>query len=146
MVELTKLVLSEMIQGNEGRILMFGSLAAFQPIPVIASYCGTKAFVTNYTHSLINKLRDTKVTDTLLVPEETNTAGASDSKANHMESADDPRHVAQRDYEAMIKGEHRPYGSTKVKLMVDVGQIILNEIITDVTRRLIEKAQLIVDF
>ncbi|CAF2644461.1 unnamed protein product [Rotaria sp. Silwood2] len=68
-----------------------------------------------------------------------NEVGASDSKANHMESADDLRYVAQRGYEAMIKGEHRAYGSTIIKLMVGAGQVILNEIITEVTRRVIEK-------
>lgn len=63
-----------------------------------------------------------------------NKADASETVANKTESADDPSDVAQRAYQAFLKGEHHVYGSTKVKLMVGVGQIIPNELVTKVTR------------
>ena len=48
--------------------------------------------------------------------------------------ADDPSDVAQRGYDALFKGEHRVYGSTKVKLMVGVGHVLPNELVTKMTR------------
>ena len=72
-VELTKLILPGMIERNEGRILMLGSIASFQPNPLLACYAATKAFISNYTDALINELKDTKVTATLLVPGITDT-------------------------------------------------------------------------
>ena len=68
LVELTKLFLPEMIERNAGRILMLGSLASFQPCPLMACYGATKAFIGSYTDALIEELRETKVTATLLVP------------------------------------------------------------------------------
>jgi short-subunit dehydrogenase len=73
LVELTKLILPEMIERNEGQILMLGSIASFQPNPLLASYGATKAFIANYTDALIDELKDTNVTVTLLVPGVTDT-------------------------------------------------------------------------
>ena len=77
MVELTKLILPEMIQRNDGRILMLGSIASFQPNPLLASYAATKAFIASYTDALINELKGTHVTATLLVPGVTATVSDS---------------------------------------------------------------------
>ncbi len=76
LVELTKAVLPEMIERNEGRILMLGSIASFQPNPLLASYAATKAFIANYTDALIDELKDTNVTATLLVPGITDTVSS----------------------------------------------------------------------
>jgi short-subunit dehydrogenase len=77
LVELTKLILPEMIERNEGRILMLGSIASSQPNPLLASYAGTKAFIASYTDALIDELKDSKVTATLLVP------GVTDTVSSH---------------------------------------------------------------
>ena len=45
------------------------------------------------------------------------------------------------DDEALIKGEHRAYGSTKVKLMVGVGQVLPNKLITKAARTFMEEAK-----
>ncbi|CAF1311234.1 unnamed protein product [Adineta steineri] len=139
LVELTKLVLPEMIERNEGKILMLGSIASFQPNPLLACYAATKAFIANYTDALIEELKHTNVTATLLIPGITDTdffnkAEASETKANKTDTADDPADVAQRGYDALMKGDHRVYGSTKVKVMVGVGHIIPNELITKATK------------
>ncbi len=73
LVELTKLVLPEMIKRNDGRILMLGSSASFQPNPLLANYAATKAFIANYTDALIDELKDSQVKATLLVPGPTDT-------------------------------------------------------------------------
>ena len=73
LVELTKLILPKMIERNSGKILILGSIVSFQPNPLLVSYAATKAFIANYTDALINELKDTKVTATLLVPGVINT-------------------------------------------------------------------------
>lgn len=52
---------------------MLGSVASFQPCPFMACYAATKAFIDSYTDALIEELKDTKVTVTLLVPGVTDT-------------------------------------------------------------------------
>lgn len=72
-MQLTKLILPTMIERNYGRILMLGSSASFQPNPLLANYAATKAFIASYTDALIDELKETKVTATLLVPGPTDT-------------------------------------------------------------------------
>ncbi|UJR21595.1 hypothetical protein I4U23_024677 [Adineta vaga] len=59
-----------MIERNEGKILMIGSISSFQPNPFLASYSATKAFISNYTDALIQELKHTNVTATLLISNE----------------------------------------------------------------------------
>lgn len=65
-------------------------------------------------------------------------AGGSKTVLNTLNALDDPKEVAQRGSDALIKSEHRAYGSTKVNLLVGVGQVIPNEIIAKITRLLME--------
>ena len=59
---LTSLLLPPMIERKFGRILNVASLAAFQPIPSMAVYAASKAYVLSLTESLSEELRGTGVT------------------------------------------------------------------------------------
>lgn len=124
------------IERNHERILMVGSSASFQRNPLLAKYAGTKAFITSYTDALIDELKETKVTATLLVLGPTNTVrftsvcelhslfsffkeffrrtGANKDFLESMKMLDDPKDVAQRAYQALLNGDHRVYGSAKI--------------------------------
>lgn len=52
---------------------------------------------------------------------------------------DDPADVAKRAYDALMNGNHRAYGSLKVKLMVGAGYVLPNEVITKVSHYLMEE-------
>ncbi|CAF1497377.1 unnamed protein product, partial [Didymodactylos carnosus] len=135
LVHLTKLYLSEMLQRNEGKILQLGSVVSSVPAPLQAVYSATKAFVSNFTDALINELKDSKVTMTLLSPGQTQTdffnkAHASDTKIAQPDSTDDPEKVAERGYKALMKGQHHEYGSTMRKIQVGVSHILPNELTT----------------
>ena len=76
MVELNVLgltaLLTEFVPGmkarGHGRVLNVASIAAFQPVPGLATYAATKAYVLSLSESLSEELRDTGVTVTALCP------------------------------------------------------------------------------
>lgn len=57
-----------MAQRGAGRVLNVASIAAFQPVPSLATYAATKAYVLSLTESLAVELRDSGVTVTALCP------------------------------------------------------------------------------
>jgi short-subunit dehydrogenase len=63
-----------MVARGQGRVLNVASVAAFQPVPSLASYAASKAYVLSLSESLAEELRNTGVTVTTLCPGVTATA------------------------------------------------------------------------
>lgn len=57
-----------MVKQGSGRVLNVASIAAFQPIPTLATYAATKAYVLSLSESLAEELRGSGVTITTLCP------------------------------------------------------------------------------
>ena len=101
-----------MVKRGTGRVLNVASIAAFQPVPTLASYAASKAYVLSLSESLVEELRGTGVTVTTLCPGITATnmltqvAGANDKLA-HLPSflVGDVKQVAEMAFSACIKGE-----------------------------------------
>jgi uncharacterized protein len=66
--ELTLAFLPAMIERGAGAILNVASIAAFQPLPNMATYAATKAFVQTFSEALHGELAGTGVSCTTLAP------------------------------------------------------------------------------
>lgn len=56
-----------------GRILLVGSIGAYQPSPTCAAYAATKSYVLMYGHAINNELRGSDVSCTVVSPGVTKT-------------------------------------------------------------------------
>jgi uncharacterized protein len=104
--------LPAMLARGSGRILNVASIAAFQPVPGLATYAATKAYVLSLTESLAEELRDSGVTVTALCPGITATAmldGASGQNPRLKQLPGfvigDVGEVAAEGYRACLAGE-----------------------------------------
>jgi uncharacterized protein len=103
-------LLPGMVERRRGRVLNVASTAGFQPIPWMATYGATKAFVLHLSEALAVELRPHGVTVTCLCPGRTATEfftaadGFDDIAFNRLPAAD-PGRVAERGYRGMLRGE-----------------------------------------
>lgn len=73
LVELTRLMVPAMLARNSGVIVNIASTAAYQPVPYMAVYAATKAFVLSFTEAIWGELRGTNVHALALSPGGTKT-------------------------------------------------------------------------
>jgi short-subunit dehydrogenase len=68
LTHLTRLFLPPMLEHGSGKILNVASTAAFQPGPLMAVYCATKAYVLSFSESIAEEVRESGVTVSVLCP------------------------------------------------------------------------------
>ncbi len=97
---------------GHGRILNVASIAAFQPVPGLASYAASKAYVLSLTESLAEELRGSGVSVTALCPGITATGMLSDAAAHNDKLSELPSFlvgkvdaVAEQGYRACLAGD-----------------------------------------
>ncbi|MDF1846033.1 MAG: SDR family oxidoreductase [Parvibaculaceae bacterium] len=112
LTELTSLFVPGMVERKDGRILNVASIAAFQPIPSLASYAATKAYVLSLTESLSEELKPHGITATALCPGMTATDMVASAKESNETAAkipdfmvSDVAGVAAEGYAACMKGD-----------------------------------------
>jgi len=105
---LTRLLLEPMLRRGSGRILNVASTAAFVPIPSLAAYAASKAYVLSLTESLSEELKGTGVTATALCPGFTDTEmvrGSARGRQLPSLVVMDARSVARQGYAACLSGK-----------------------------------------
>lgn len=107
-LELTRAVLPGMVRHGSGAVLNVASIAGFQPIPSLATYSATKAFVIYHSEALHEELQGTGVSVTALCPgpvptewAEVSGAHLFDVKAMHVS----PAEVGEAGVRAMASGK-----------------------------------------
>lgn len=101
-----------MVRRGAGRVLNVASIAAFQPVPSLATYAATKAYVLSLTESLAEELEGSGVSVTALCPGITATGMLSRAQAASRELKQLPGfvvgradEVAEAGYAACMRGE-----------------------------------------
>jgi len=101
-----------MVKRGHGRVLNVASIAAFQPVPLLATYAATKAYVLSITESLAEELKPSGVTVTALCPGITATPMLSHAQAESRELKKLPAfvvgsvdEVADQGFAACMRGD-----------------------------------------
>lgn len=139
-VHLAKLVLNDMVQRGQGRVLFTSSIAATMPGTFNAVYNASKAFIQSFAQAIRAELKDTGVTITALMPGATDTnffhrAGMDQTKVG-MGEKDDPADVAKTGFEALMSGEdHVVAGSFKNKVQATMAHILPDTVTAEMHRK-----------
>lgn len=111
LTSLTRRLLPAMLERGRGRILNVASTSSFQPVPSMALYAASKAFVLSLSESLSEELKGTGVTVTALCPGITKTEMYDRASDEHASARSVPgfllsdvETVARDGYEACMAG------------------------------------------
>ncbi|HEY7053159.1 MAG TPA: SDR family oxidoreductase [Mycobacterium sp.] len=108
LMELTHAALPGMVDRGTGAVLNIASVAGFQPMPGMAVYSGTKAFVQTFSEAVHEELHGTGVSCTVLCPGPVPTewAGIADAQQWSIGLAQvSPADVAEAAIGGMIEGK-----------------------------------------
>lgn len=108
-VRLTRGLVGGMIASRDGGVLNVASTAAFQPVPFMATYAATKAFVVSFTLALAAELEGTSVRVMALCPGPVNTgfqAAAGFERPAVPLAVLTPNRTIERGLAAYERGEH----------------------------------------
>jgi short-subunit dehydrogenase len=132
-----------MVARGQGRILITGSIAGFQPGTFHAVYNASKAFIDSFGEALRIELKETGVSVSILMP------GATDTEffnRAHLQGTfmgedlkkDDPSKVAKAGWDAMNDGEADVVYSIKNKLQVIASKVMPAQAVAAAHRKLAE--------
>lgn len=124
LVDLTQTYLPGMLADKRGFIINIASTAAFQPIPKMAVYGATKAFVLSFTQALWGELQGTGVRALAVCPGATATkffdvAGA-DAAAGSMRNVDD---VVKTTFKGLANNSHTVVDGTANGVLAFFGRV-----------------------
>ncbi len=142
-VHLAKRLLRDMVDRDDGRVLITSSIASMQPGSFQAVYNASKSFLQSFAEALQNELQDTKVTVTSLMPDPTDTnffhrAGMDDTKVGQA-SKDDPAQVAKQGFDALMGGNDKVIaGSAQTKAQGVASKVLPDKLKAAVHRQMAE--------
>jgi uncharacterized protein len=108
LMELTHAALPGMVERGAGAVLNIASIAGFQPMPYMAVYSATKAFVQTFSEAVHEELHGTGVSVTVLCPGPVPTEWAEIANAERFSvplAQISPRNVAEAAIDGMLAGK-----------------------------------------
>jgi uncharacterized protein len=138
-VHLAKLILSDMVELNSGRILITSSIVATMPGSFQVTYNGSKSFLQSFALGLQNELKDSSVTVTSLMPWVTDTAffaraSMANTRLGRMRK-DDPADVARQGFEGMMRGRRRVVAASPLSKV----SALVNTVLPDATKATMQR-------
>lgn len=143
-VYLAKLILPDMVQRNNGKVLFTSSIASMMPGSYQAVYNASKSFVQSLAEALHDELRETDVTVTALMPGPTDTnffrrAGLANSRMGRMNQKDDPAKVAKDGFDALMNGNRRVVAESLLTKAMGIGNRVLPDSVKAAASRLVSR-------
>ena len=137
---LTKLYLQDMKRKNSGHILNVGSIAAFIPGPLMATYYSTKSYVLNLTKGIYEELRHdkSKVKVSCLCPGPTKTNFLPTAGVKFNTKLATAEYVAKYAINKMFKGKLVIIPTLKIKSVMFLSKIVPHKIIARFTYKIQE--------
>jgi uncharacterized protein len=142
-VHLCKLVVTDMVERDAGRILFTSSIAATMPGPFQAVYNASKSFVQSFALAIRNELKDTGIAVTSLMPGATETEFFERAEMEETEvgagEKDDPAEVARQGFDALMADEEKVVaGAFKNKARVAAGRVLPDSVKAEKHRQMAE--------
>lgn len=136
LLALTHLFLPDMIAARKGTIINVASTAGFQPVPYMATYAATKAFVNNLSLALSQELAGTGVNVMALSPGLTRTEFQGVAGTEHVPLPSfaymDPRTVAVQALHAARRGRSLYINGVMNNLAMQATRIVPRALVTRV--------------
>ncbi|OBI89814.1 SDR family NAD(P)-dependent oxidoreductase [Mycobacterium asiaticum] len=127
LTELTHAALPGMVERGAGAVLNIASIAGFQPIPYMAVYSATKAFVLTFSEAVQEELHGTGVSVTALCPGPVPTEWAQIADAERFSLPvfqTTPHEVAEQAIKGMLAGKRTVVPGTVPKVVSTSGRLI----------------------
>jgi len=145
-VHLTKIFLREMVLRGEGKILQVASIAGMIPMPKLAVYSSTKAFVHFFTEALQDEIKDTGVTMTGLYPGASDTeffsrAHAEDTRMYQDTPLYEPKEVAIAGYEGLMEGKKKAIPGIMNKIQAGSSNLMPDSLLAKAMSKLMEEKE-----
>lgn len=140
LTELTKLIVPQMVERKQGRILNVASVAAFQPGgPMMSVYYATKAYVLSFSEALANELQDVGIQVSVLCPGPTDTD--FEKRANLTQSKLSQRNLMTAELVAKIAFREFMCGKTMIvpgaanRILAGSVRFLPRKMVTQMVRR-----------
>ncbi|OBK12513.1 SDR family NAD(P)-dependent oxidoreductase [Mycobacterium asiaticum] len=127
LTELTHAALPGMVERGAGAVLNIASIAGFQPIPYMAVYSATKAFVLTFSEAVQEELHGTGVSVTALCPGPVPTEWAQIADAERFSiplAQVSPHEVAEQAIQGMLAGKRTVVPGVVPKVVSTSGRLI----------------------
>lgn len=105
LTKLTKLILKDMIDQKDGKILNVASTGAYQPGPLISVYYASKAYVLSFSEALREEVKDKGINVVTLCPGATKTNFSKRAGKGDLDVAMSAKEVAECGYKALMNNK-----------------------------------------
>lgn len=145
LVALTHRYLQKMRERGRGTIINVSSSASFQPIPFMATYAATKAFVTSFSEAIAEENRPYGIRVLALCPgpTDTNFFDAANAEAFRMKGMQTPEEVVETSLRALKRGKSLIVSGWTNYFGAALGNFVPNSLVTrvvgNVLRRKVEE-------